>query len=131
MGRAQPDWSNARVERLVGYFLRVGVIVASVVVFAGGVIYLLRYGRGVPEYRIFSGEPADLRAVHGIILDALSLSSRGIIQFGLLLLMFTPVAWVAFLLFAFVKQRDFMYVLVTGVVLAVLLFSLVGRYLFN
>lgn len=125
------DWSDARVERLVGYFLRAGVIIASVIVFVGGIPYLLHYGTNFPEYKIFSGEPADLCTVHGIVIDAFSLSSRGIIQFGLLLLMFTPVAWVAFLLFAFAKQRDFMYVIVTAVVLGVLLFSLVGRYLFN
>lgn len=61
----------------------------------------------VPEYKIVSADPSDLRSVHGIIADACSLRSLGIIQFGLLLLLlkFTPVAWVAFLLFAFAKKR--------------------------
>ncbi len=131
MNLRPPDWTDAQVERLVGYFLRVGVIIASVVVFAGGIFYLFRYGADLPEYKIFSGEPANLRSVHGIVAEAASLSSHGIIQFGLLLLMFTPVAWVAFLLFAFVKERDGTYVIVTSIVLAALLFSLVGRYLFN
>ena len=127
----QPHWTNSHVERLVGYLLRVGVILSSIIVLAGGISYLIRYGADIPGYKIFSGEPANLRSVHGIVADAVSLSSRGIIQFGLLLLMFTPVAWVAFLLFAFVKQRDGTYVIVTSVVLAALLFSLVGRYLFH
>jgi len=124
-------WTDERVELVVGLFLRAGVILASVFVFVGGIFYLKKYGADLPEYKIFSGEPADLRRVHGIVADAFSLRSRGIIQFGLLLLMFTPVAWVAFLLFAFAKQRDSTYVIVTAIVLAALLFSLVGKYLYG
>ena len=131
MKRPAGDWTDPRVERLVGSFLRVGVVIASVVVLTGGTVYLARYGAELPEYRVFSGEPAKLRNVSGILRAALSLSSRGIIQFGLLLLMFTPVAWVAFLLFAFTRQRDGTYVIVSSVVLAALLFSVVGGYLFN
>ncbi len=131
MQRRQTEWTDARVERLVGYFLRAGVIVASVIVLAGGIFYLVRYGANLPEYKIFSGEPATLRSLPGIVAEALSLSSRGIIQFGLLLLMFTPVAWIAFLLFSFAKQRDTTYIVVAAIVLAALLFSLAGGYLFN
>ncbi len=131
MNPKKQDWTDAQVEFIVSSFLKIGLIIASVFVLLGGTSYLLKYGAYVPEYRIFSGEPTDLRSVHGIVLDALSLRSRGIIQFGLLLLMCTPVAWVAFLLFAFVKQKDQTYVIVTTIVLATLLFSLIGRYLYN
>ncbi len=131
MSQRNNSWTDERVELIVGLFLRIGVIVAAVFVFVGGIFYLTKYGMDLPEYKIFSGEPADLRRVHGIVADALSLRSRGIIQFGLLLLMFTPVAWVAFLLFAFAKQRDRTYVIVATIVLAALLFSLVGKYLYN
>ncbi len=131
MSRRKYDWTDERIELIVGNFLRAGVIIASFFVLIGGELYLMKYGKDVPEYKIFSGEPADLRTVHGIVIDAFSLRSRGIIQFGLLLLMFTPVAWVAFLLFAFVRQRDRTYVLVTAAVLTALLFSLVGRYLYG
>ena len=49
---------------------------------------------------------------------------RGIIQFGLVLLIATPVARVAFSVAAFALQRDNTYVAITLIVLAVLLFSL-------
>lgn len=97
----------------------------------GGIFYLTKYGTDFLEYKIFSGEPADLRSVYGIAADAFSLRSRGIIQLGLLLLMFTPVAWVEFLLVAFAKEKDRTYVIVTTIVLAALLFSLVGKYLYS
>jgi len=130
MKREAHTWTDAYVELIVGSFLRAGVIIAAVIVFSGGIFYLIKYGFDVPEYKIFSGEPTDLRSVDGIVMDAVSLRSRGIIQFGLLLLMFTPVAWVSFLLFTFSKQRDRTYVIVTAIVLTILLFSLVGRYLY-
>jgi|SRR5208283_3802823 len=124
-------WNDERIELIVGIFLRVGVIIASVFVLSGGIFYLAKYATDFPEYKIFSGEPADLRSVHGIVADAFSLRSRGIIQFGLFLLMCTPVAWVAFLLFAFAKERDRAYVIVASIVLAELLFSIVGKYLYG
>jgi len=50
----------------------------------------------------------------------------GIIQLGLLLLVFTPVARVAFSVFAFLIERDYMYVAFTLIVLTVLLLSVTG-----
>jgi uncharacterized membrane protein len=52
------------------------------------------------------------------------LHSRGLIQLGLLLLIATPVARVAFSVLAFAEQRDWLYVSITLVVLAVLVYSL-------
>jgi uncharacterized membrane protein len=77
---------------------------------------------------VFRGEPADLRSAGGILRYAFGLSGRGIIQLGLLVLIATPVARVAFSVFAFLREGDRLYVGVTLVVLALLLYSLgVGR----
>jgi uncharacterized membrane protein len=51
-----------------------------------------------------------------------------VIQFGLVLLIATPVARVAFSVVAFFLQRDRAYVAITSIVLAVLLFSLLGEH---
>ena len=79
----------------------------------------------MPSYQMFRGEPADLRSLGGIVGDALSLRGRGIIQLGLLLLIATPVARVAFAVFAFARQRDWIYVTVSLIVLSLLIYSLV------
>jgi uncharacterized membrane protein len=50
--------------------------------------------------------------------------SLAIIQLGLLMLIATPIARVLFSVIAFLLERDFLYVVVSGIVLAVLLFSL-------
>ena len=58
--------------------------------------------------------------------QALALHGPGLIQFGLLILIATPIARVAFSVFAFAYQRDWTYVLVTLVVLGLLVYSLFG-----
>jgi uncharacterized membrane protein len=129
MSSSKRAWTEQQFENFVGNLLRVGVFVAAAVVFGGGVLYLIRHGAISPDYRVFHGEPADLRSVSSIVTDALALQSRGIIQLGLLLLVATPIARVAFSLFAFAQQRDRTYVIVTLVVFTVLLYSLLGGYL--
>ena len=57
---------------------------------------------------------------------AAAVRGRAIIQLGLLLLIATPVARVAFSLVAFLRERDRAYVLITSFVLALLLVSLAG-----
>ncbi len=119
-------WTDDQVEQIVGTLLRSGVIIAALVVLGGGILYLTRYGAALPDYRFFRGEPADLRSLSGIVSDALSFRFHGIIQLGLLLLIATPVARVAFSILAFALQRDRTYVMVTLIVFAVLMYSLIG-----
>jgi len=82
----------------------------------------------MPTYRVFHGERADLCRVSGVVTNTLSLRSRGIIEFRLLLLAATPVARVALAALAFARQRDYLYVVVTHVVLTVLCSSLTGGH---
>jgi uncharacterized membrane protein len=119
-----PRWTDQRVDAIIGTLLRVGVILAAAVVLSGGGLYLAQHGSTVPDYRVFHGEPAYLRGVSGIVKAARALDGRGLIQLGLLLLLATPIARVAFSVVAFTLQRDRTYVVVTLIVLAVLLYSL-------
>jgi len=128
MATQRPGWTDQQVEQAIGTLLRVGLMMATVVVVLGAVIYLFRHGAEQADYRVFRGEPADLRGIGGIVRDALQPRGRGLIQLGLLLLLATPVARVVFSIVAFALQRDRFYVTVTLVVLAVLLYSIVGGY---
>ena len=119
-------WSDEQVEKIVGSLLRSGVIAAGIVVLAGGIIYLIRYGANLPDYSAFQGVPAEFRSVGGIITAAFTFRSRGLIQLGLLLLIATPVARVTFSIFAFALQRDRIYIVITLIVLGVLIYSLAG-----
>ena len=120
------SWTDQRIENILGNLLRAGVLLSALVVLIGGVIYLLRHGHSAVDFRVFRGEPADLRDIRGIVSETLTLRGRGIIQFGLLLLIATPVARVAFSIFGFAEERDRMYVVFTLIVFSILLYSLIG-----
>jgi len=122
----EPD-AEERLERFIGTLLRTGVVSAAVVALLGGVVFLARHGAEPASYSVFHGEPQDLRNVRGVVREAMTLRGRGLAQLGLLLLIATPVARVIFTLLAFARAGDRRYVVVTGIVLATLLFSLVGR----
>ncbi|MCL5097860.1 MAG: DUF1634 domain-containing protein [Candidatus Omnitrophica bacterium] len=129
MKEKRPPASEQDLERMFGNLLRTGVVIAAIVVLTGGVLFLARYGNQKPEYQIFRGEPAQLRHVTDILKAAVELNRRGLIQLGLLFLIATPVARVAFAVAAFGWQRDGTYVVVALIVLSVLIYSLVGAYL--
>jgi uncharacterized membrane protein len=123
------NWTDARVENLLGNLLRLGVVLAAAVVLAGGTVFLARHGTEPPPYHVFRGEPTDLRSVGGIVGDVFNARGRGLIQFGLLLLIATPVARVVLSALIFAAERDKRYVVFTLVVLAVLIYSLLTPYI--
>lgn len=129
MTLATGPWNDERLERIIGVLLRTGVVLSAALVVAGGIIYLARHGGEPPHYRTFAGEPSDLRTIAGIVTYTLALRGRGIIQLGLLVLIATPVLRVAVSALAFALERDWLYVAVTSIVLAVLVFSLAGGHL--
>ena len=126
--RIERAWTDTKIEDIVGNLLRVGVSFSAFVVFLGAVIYLAKHGRSPADYRVFEGEPSELRSLPGIVREAVALSGRGIIQLGLLFLIATPVARVIFSIWGFAEERDRMYVAFTVIVLAILIFSLVGFF---
>src|SRR5437764_8598719 len=83
---------DVAVEQVMGNLLRAGVVLAAAVVLLGGAVYLVRHGGEETDLKIFRGEPAELRSPRGVVQEALKFRGRGIIQFGLLLLIATPVA---------------------------------------
>jgi uncharacterized membrane protein len=119
-------WTDERVEVLIGKLLRSGVLLSAGIVLAAGIWYLVRFGAATPDYRVFRGEPSEFRSISGILKGLGPLHCRSYIQFGLLLLIATPVARVAFSVFAFLAERDRTYVVVSLIVLGVLIYSLSG-----
>jgi uncharacterized membrane protein len=116
------------MDEIMGTLLRTGVILAAVVVFVGGVVYLSRHRVPPTNYHVFQGEPAEVRTISGILHEALAFNGRGLIQLGLLILIATPIARVVFSVLAFLYQRDWMYVVVTLFVLGLLFYSLLAGH---
>jgi uncharacterized membrane protein len=120
--------ADQKMDEIMGALLRTGVVLAAAIVFVGGVLYVSRHRVPAIDYRVFHGEPGDLRTISGIFHEALSFSGRGLIQLGLLVLIATPVARVAFSFFAFLYEKDWTYVFVTLLVLGLLVYSLFGGH---
>jgi len=119
--------TDQRVDEIIGNLLRCGVILSALVVAAGGIWYLIQFGGSRPSYQVFRGEPEYLRHIQGIVGGAAGFHCRRLMQLGLILLIATPVARVAFSVAAFALQKDRQYVVITLIVLGVLLLSLTGR----
>jgi uncharacterized membrane protein len=119
-------WDDHRIEVILGNLLRTGVILSAAVVLAGACIYLVRHAHEPASYRVFRGEPSDYRTIPGVIHSVARGRGRGLIQLGLLLLIATPIARVSFSIVGFAIERDRLYVVFTLIVLAILLFSLLG-----
>jgi uncharacterized membrane protein len=117
---------DQRMDQIMAVLLRTGVLLSAGLVFIGGVVYLSRHDLPVINYHVFQGEPQELRTVGGILREAARFHGRGLIQLGLLTLIATPVARVLFSVVAFVYERDWTYVAITMMVLALLCYSLFG-----
>jgi uncharacterized membrane protein len=115
---------DKRLEILIAYTLRIGVVTAAVIVLIGGILYLVENASAGPHYQTFHASSKSSDNLSGIIQNIRELNSSGIIQLGLLVLIATPIVRVIFSVAAFALERDILYVVATLIVLAVLLYSL-------
>lgn len=116
--------NDTQVEILIGQVLRTGVLLSCFVTVIGLGLFLLRHASSRPNYRVFHSVNAPLRSMVELVPNAFHGNPMAIIQLGVLLLIATPVARVAFLVGAFAMERDRMYVVVSGLVLVILLGSI-------
>lgn len=118
------------IELLISTTLRIGVMLSVAVMLFGVVITFIHH----PDYfhsRPALGELTNSREIFanttGAVLRGVrELRGQSIAMLGILLLIVTPVVRVAISVVLFAAQRDRRYVLITAVVLALLLTSLMS-----
>jgi len=116
--------TDQKLEVAIGRMLQIGVMLAAAVVLLGGILYLRQETGPRPDYSHFTGVAERFRSPAEIVTNAFHGRARSIIQLGLLLLIATPVARVVLAAAGFLVERDYLYVGVSLIVLAVLLYSL-------
>jgi uncharacterized membrane protein len=121
---APGQWTDLRIEILVGVMLRTGVMLAAAIVLFGGILYLAHSHGPRPDYSHFNGEPVHLIAFSGIMHGVAALNPESIIMLGLLVLIATPVARVGMCIVGFLFERDHLYTAVSTIVMLILLYSL-------
>ena len=120
--------TDLRLETIISALLRTGVVASAAVVLLGGICFLSKHGHEEPDYRTFHTADASYRSISGLIEAAGPSDCRAVIQLGLLLLILTPIARVAFSLIGFGLERDRTYVVLTSVVLVILIYGLAAPH---
>jgi len=124
-------WAEKDVELYIGKLLRYGVILSCIITIFGGIIYLYQHQGIVPDYspipsdEPFPGVASYLRELNTILPRILDLDGAAIIQLGVIVLIATPVIRVAFSAIAFLIEKDYMYVTITLIVLAIILLNMI------
>jgi uncharacterized membrane protein len=129
MMKGKKTWGDEQMRNLLGTLLRIGVLASATIVVLGGILFFIQHPGLKIDYTVFKSEPERLRNVHTILIEAIHFRSRSVMQFGLLLLIATPVARVLFSLVGFVIEKDKVYIFITAVVLGILCCSLFSSYL--
>ncbi len=112
-------------QTIVGNLLRYGVWISLSVAFIGGIVYLMHHGTDIEDYSVFQEND---RNIFEVIADVY----RGLIQgngeflifFGIILLFLTPVFRVLLSLFSFLLERDYLYVVITLIVILIIITSI-------
>ncbi len=120
--------NEKQLEYLLSNLLKYGVLIASSIVLFGGILYLIHHGSEPAEYQVFIGTPSEFHSPIGVVNAVFAGSRRGIIQLGLLILIAIPILRVIISFCTFLLQRNFIYVVITSLVLASLTYSLLGAY---
>lgn len=118
-----PSLTDKEMETEIGLMLRIGVSVSAAVVFLGGILYLIRETQ-LPDYAHFRADR--LTTIGSVVHGVAHHDPSSVIQLGILLLIATPVVRVVFCVVGFARQRDRLYVGVSALVLAILIYSLMS-----
>ena len=112
------------LEAVMGRLLIVGVAISGILILIGGVTFLINEGLTQPHFKTFRGLPQNLKSVKQILAGFIHFDSLSVIQTGLLLLIATPIARVVFSIIGFFFERDYLYVLISAIVLAIIAYSI-------
>mgnify|MGYP003822555965 CR=1 FL=1 len=111
----------------ISLILRLGVLLSSVLIVTGGILFLIQHPNEVPSFRTFSGQPERLKHIGTVFKGVLQLRSRSVIQSGVIVLLSTPLLRVIFSFIEFLIHKDWIFVVITAIVLSGLFYSLLGN----
>jgi uncharacterized membrane protein len=115
--------TDQELDISIAKMLLFGITLSSIVVLIGAGLQFWSSPRAAPDYTHFRSPDVHLRTITGVVHSALHLNAYGLIQFGLLLLIATPIVRVLFCVVGFARQRDMLYVAISSTVLAILIYS--------
>ncbi|WP_027380624.1 DUF1634 domain-containing protein [Chryseobacterium daeguense] len=122
------NFTDVDLNRSVGNLLRLGVIL-SVITSLAGFIKLFTEGFKMPKKYTSLDMGSSSEKVWGDFWHSLCKGEgMAIIQLGILLLIFTPLMRIVFALIGYLKEKDYIYVLISSIVLAIMAISFFTGY---
>ncbi|WP_183575141.1 DUF1634 domain-containing protein [Mucilaginibacter sp. X5P1] len=122
------SFKDTDMQVVIGWVLRIGVIVSISIVFFGGIIFLYRHGQEVVDHRKFVGIPDFIQSFKGIMYGIITFRGQAIIQFGIILLIATPILRVIFSTIGFVLEKDKLYIFISLLVLLIIFASMLSGH---
>ena len=122
------SFKDTDMQSVIGWVLRIGVIVSISIVFLGGIIFLYRHGHEIADHKKFVGIPDFIRTPGGIIDGVIGIRGQAIIQFGIILLIATPILRVIFSTIGFVLEKDRLYICISLLVLLIIFISTISGH---
>ena len=121
----QEKFGEKDFQKIVGNLLRYGVWISLSVAFIGGIVYLLHHGNDIENYSVFKENDQNIFEVIAAVYNGV-VQGRGesIIFFGIVLLFLTPVFRVLLSLFSFLLEKDYLYVVITTIVIGIIIMSI-------
>lgn len=119
--------TDQQMQRVIGNVLRYGVFTSAAIVIVGSIIFLLHHGRQIADYHNFSGNLSPFRSVADIWSGVCQGEGIAIIQMGVAVLLATPIVRVLCSAISFLLEKDYLYVLITFIVLAIITFSMLYK----
>ena len=120
----QEKFGEKDFQNIIGNLLRYGVWISLTVAFIGGVIYLIHHGHEVENYAVFQEKDRSIfDVVSSVYQGVIHGSGTSIIFFGIILLFLTPIFRVLLSLFSFLIEKDYLYTVITLIVILIILTS--------
>jgi uncharacterized membrane protein len=116
------------MQLLLSHVLRAGTITSISVVIIGGIFFICRHGQSAADYHTFKGIPNFIQNASGIFHGIWALHGQAMIQFGIVLLIATPILRIVFSAIGFVLEKDYMYLGISLVVLSIIFFSMMSGH---
>jgi len=122
------DFTDIDLNRSVGNLLRLGVIL-SVITSLIGFIKLFMEGFQMPrKYKLLDMGTSSEKVWSHFWETLCKGDGMAIIQLGILMLIFTPLMRIIFALIGYLKEKDYVYVVISSIVLAIMAVSFFTGY---
>ncbi len=120
----QEKFGEKDFQMIVGNLLRYGVWTSLSVAFIGGIVYLMGHSTDIENYSVFKENDRNIfEVVTSVYQGVIQGNGESLIFFGIILLFLTPVFRVLLSLFSFLLEKDYLYVVITMIVILIILTS--------